>query len=181
MPRERTHLRYQLYRSRARTLAAISAAQLQHELELAGPTDIDLSRVPFDAINAQALDACERWEDPHFLWDEVIGWKAKEPLSLDIAIWFEEELCGLCFANPNNSRQRIRIVRLEGRPREAHPLKNRIAALAVSVIEHYAVIIGSRFIEIQEPLEGAISIYKRLDFYEDAEGRLVKTVESLVS
>ncbi|KDD69425.1 hypothetical protein V466_09185 [Pseudomonas mandelii PD30] len=62
MPRERTHLRYQLYRSRARTLAATSAAQLQHELELAGPTDIDLSRVRFDAINAQALDACERWK-----------------------------------------------------------------------------------------------------------------------
>ncbi|MGE8187184.1 hypothetical protein [Pseudomonas sp. NPDC086278] len=181
MPRERTHIRYQLYKSSARSLAATSAAELQRELEWAGPTYIDLSRVRFEPINAQALDACERWEDSHFLWSEIIGWKAKEPWSLDIAIWFEEELCGLCFANPNNSRQRIRIVRLEGSPREAHPLKNRIAALAISAIEHYALIIGSRFIDVQEPLEGAIPIYKRLDFNEDTEGRLVRTVESLVS
>ncbi|WP_367616746.1 hypothetical protein [Pseudomonas farris] len=100
---------------------------------------------------------------------------------MDIAIWFDEELCGLCFANPNNSRRRIRIVRLEGRPREVHPLKNRIAPLAILVIEQYAQMIGGRFIEVQEPLEGAISIYQQLGFYFDAEDRLVKAVESLVS
>lgn len=181
MPRERTYLRYQLYRSRARKLAALKVAQLQHEPEPAGKTTIDPLRIRFETIDAHAMDACERWEEPHFLWNEVMGWKAKEPLSLDIAIWFEDELCGLCFANPNNSRQRIRIVRLEGRPREAHPLKTRIASLAVLVIEQYARIIGSRFIEVQEPLEGAISIYKCLNFDFDTEGRLVRTVESLVS
>jgi hypothetical protein len=170
-----------LYRSRARKLAGISTAQLQHELELAGPTALDLSRVRFEAIDTQALDACELWDDPHFSWNEVVGWKAREPLALDIAIWFDEELCGLCFANPNNSRRRIRIVRLEGRPREVHPLKNRIAPLAILVIEQYAQMIGGRFIEVQEPLEGAISIYQQLGFYFDAEDRLVKAVESLVS
>ncbi|WP_213937233.1 hypothetical protein [Pseudomonas sp. dw_612] len=180
MPRERTHIRYQLYKSRARNLAATSAAQLQHRLNLAGPTKTDLSQVRFEAINAQALDACERWEYPHFLWDEVIGWKAKEPLSLDIAIWFDEELCGLCFANPNNSRQRIRIVRLEGRPGAAHPLKRRIATLAMMAIDRYAQILGSKYIEVQEPLEGAISVYQQLGFAFDSEGRLVIAVEGLV-
>lgn len=178
MPRERTHLRYQLYRSRARQLAATSAAQLQDGRT--GSTGIDLSHVRFEAINAQALEACERWEDPHFLWDEVIGWKAKEPLSLDIAIWFDEELCGLCFANPNNSRQRIRIVRLEGRPGKAHPLKRHIATLAMMAIDRYAQFLGSKYIEVQEPLEGAIPIYQRLGFAFDYEGRLVIAVESLV-
>ncbi|MCO8312758.1 hypothetical protein [Pseudomonas mandelii] len=181
MPRERTHLRYQLYRSRARKLAGANIAQLQHERELVGPTALNLSRVRFDAINAQSLNAFELWDDPHFSWGEVVEWKAREPLALDLSIWFDEELCGLCFANPNNSRQRIRIVRLEGCPRGVHPLKNRIAPLAILVIEQYAQIIGSRFIEVQEPLEGAISIYQQLGFYFDAEGRLVKAVESLVS
>lgn len=181
MPRERTYLRYQLYKSQARKLAVIKTAQLQQELELVGPTDVDLSRVRFDAINAQAMTAWEHWEDPHFAWSDVSGWKAKEPLALDLAIWFDEELCGLCFANPNNSRRRLRIVRLEGRPGKVHPLKKRIAPLSILAVEQYARIIGSRYMEVQEPLEGAISIYRHLGFYFDAERRLVKTVGSLVS
>ncbi|MGP6430757.1 hypothetical protein [Pseudomonas paraglycinae] len=110
---------------------------------MAGPTTLDLSKVRFEPIDSLALSAFECWESPHFSWEEVIGWKAREPLALDIAIWFESELCGLCFANLNKSRQRIRIVRLEGRPRETHPLKNRVAPLSVLAIEQYARIIGS--------------------------------------
>ena len=181
MPRERTCLRYQLYRSRARKLAADSTSQLQYELELAGSNALDLSRVRFEAITSQALSAFELWDHPHFSWGDVVEWKAREPLAQDIAIWFDDELCGMCFANPNKSRLRIRIVRLEGRPKEAHPLKNRIATLAMIAIEHYAHIIGSRFLEVQEPQEGAVSIYQELGFDFDTEGRLVKTLEHLVS
>lgn len=181
MPRERTHIRYQLYRSRARKLAGIKTVQLQHELEITGRTKIDLSRIRYEAINTHALAAWEHWEDSYFSWDEVTEWKAREPLALDIAIWFDEQLCGLCFANPNRSRQRIRIVRLEGYPGTPHPLKKRIASLSILVIEQYARIIGSTLMEVQEPLDGAISIYKRLGFYFDADRRLVKAVESLVS
>lgn len=181
MPRERTHLRYQLYKSRARKLATASTAELQENKERSGPTVLDLSKVRFEPIDAQALSAWERWDDFHFSWHDVVGWKAKEPLALDLSIWFDKQLCGLCFANPNKSRQRIRIVRLEGRPREAHPLKKRIATLSIMVIQHYATIIGSRFIEVQEPLKGAIPIYQQHGFYFDTERRLVKAVESQVS
>lgn len=181
MPRERTHLRYQLYRSRARNLAGVSTAKLQEEMERVGPTVLDLSRVRFEPIDTQALNACEHWDEPHFSWHEVVGWKAKEPLALDLSIWFDEHLCGLCFANQNKSRQRIRIVRMEGRPRHVHPLKKRIATLSIMVIQHYATIIGSRFIEVQEPLKGAIPTYQQHGFYFDTERRLVKAVDSQVS
>ncbi|CAG8865232.1 hypothetical protein PS726_04964 [Pseudomonas fluorescens] len=181
MPRERTHLRYQLYKSQARKIAGASTAQLQYELERIGPTAFDLSKVRFEPIDTRALNAFVLWEDPHFSWNEVVGWKAREPLALDIAIWFDDELCGMCFANPNNSRLRMRIVRLEGRPKEAHPLRNRIATLALIAIEQYAQLIGCRFLEVQEPLVGAVSIYQQLGFDFDIEGRLVKTLENLVS
>lgn len=181
MPRERTHLRYQLHKSRARKLAALTTAELQEKKEWLGPDFLDVSKVRFEPIDSKALSAWERWDDLHFSWREVVGWKAKEPLALDLSIWFDEQLCGLCFANPNKSRQRIRIVRLEGRPKAAHPLKKRIATLSIMVIQHYATIIGSRFIEVQEPLKGAIPIYQKHGFYFDTERRLVKVVESQVS
>lgn len=173
MPRERTQLRYQLFRSKARTLAGVKTAQLQPALGFSG--------VRFDAIGAEALAAWTNWQDSYFSWDDVIVWKAKEPMALDLSIWFGDTLCGLCFANPNGSRQRIRIVRLEGRPEPDHPLKRRVASLALLAIEQYARIIGSRLIEVQEPLEGAISAYRQLGFYFDTQCRLVKEVEGLVS
>lgn len=178
MPRERAYLRYQLYKSQARKQAVSSVVQLLHVR--AGSAAVDLSNVRFEPIDRQALSAFDRWEDPHFSWHEVIEWKAREPLALDLAIWFNAELCGLCFANPNNSRQRIRIVRLEGSPRSAHPLKGRVATLAMIVVEQYAQVMGARLLEIQEPRAGAVSIYQQLGFEYDREGRLVKTLENLV-
>lgn len=177
MPRERTHLRYQLYRSKARKLANTITTQL-HAQGLIDGTETDLSRIRFEAIDVKALTAYSFWgEDSHFSWDEVVNWKTKEPMSFDLSIWSDLELCGLCFANPNQSRLRVKIVRLEGKPGKTHPLKNRIAPLALIAIEHYARIIGSRFIEIQEPTRGAVPIYKQLGFEFDAKGRLVMAVE----
>lgn len=160
MPRERTYLRYQLYRSRARQLANFSIAQPENELEPNSTRNNVLASVRFEAINVEALTAFSLWDEPHFSWNEVIAWKAKEPLALDLAIWFGLELCGLCFANPNNSRLRVRIVRLEGKPGRPSLLKNRIAPLALIAVEHYARIIGSTLIEIQEPAEGAAYLSK---------------------
>lgn len=92
-------------------------------------------------------------------------------------IWFDLELCGLCFANPNQSRQRVKIVRLEGNPERGHPLKSLIASLALTAVTHFAQIIGCRQIEIQEPVKGAIAIYQQLGFEFDTEGRLVMLME----
>lgn len=176
MPRERTYLRYQVYKSQARKQAGVTFAKLHKDLLQQGIVDVDHSRVRFEAIDAQALSAYEEWFDPHFSWQDVVRWKAKEPLSFDLAIWFDQELCGLCFANPNQSRLRVKIVRLEGKPDDDHPLKSRVATFALTAVTHFARIIGSTQIEIQEPLPGVISLYRQLGFEFDSEGRLVKLI-----
>lgn len=98
-------------------------------------------------------------------------------MCFDLAIWFDLELCGLCFANPNQSRQRLKIVRLEGSSDKCHPLKSLIASLTLAAVTHYAQIIGSKQIEIQEPMQGAIPTYQQLGFKFDIQGRLVMLVE----
>jgi len=177
MPRERTNLRYQLYRSEARKQAGITFAKLQKDLQQSGIVDLDHSRVRFEAIDALALNAYEKWLDPHFSWQEVVKWKAREPMTFDLAIWFDQELCGLCFANPDQSRLRVKIVRLEGQPGTDHPLKSRIATFALTAVTHFARIIGSEQIEIQEPLPAVVPLYRQLGFEFDAEGRLVKLID----
>ncbi|MCU0072692.1 hypothetical protein N8H71_13895 [Pseudomonas koreensis] len=177
MPRERNNLRYQLYKSQARKYAGITFAKLQEDLEQKGIVDVDHSRVRFEAIDTLALNAYEQWMDPHFSWQEVVRWKAREPLGFDLAIWFDHELCGLCFANPNQSRLRVKIVRLEGRPGNDHPLKSRIATFALTAVTHFARIVGSKQIEIQEPVPAVIPLYRQLGFEFDSEGRLVKPID----
>ena len=156
MPRERTNLRYQWYRSEARKQAANTFAKLQKDLQQKGIVDVDHSRVRFEAVDALALNAYEEWLDPHFSWREIVRWKSREPMGFDLAIWFDHELCGLCFANPNQSR---------------------IATFALTAVTHFARIIGSEQIEIQEPLAGVIPLYRQLGFDFDSEGRLVMPVD----
>lgn len=55
MPRERTYLRYQVYRSEARKRAAVRFAKLHSELEARAIVDVDYSKVRFEAIDASAM------------------------------------------------------------------------------------------------------------------------------
>lgn len=174
MPKKHDFLRYQLYRSTALKLATATTRQWYEALGADETKEIDLTRVRFDTIDADALIAYQAWaQDSHFSWDEVPAWKSNEPRAFDLSIWYINELCGLCFANPNQSRLRVKIIRLEGQPGKAHPLKSRIGALTMIAVEHYARIIGSRWIEIQEPAAGAIPVYRDLGFSFDTCGRLV--------
>jgi hypothetical protein len=178
MPKKRDSLRYQLYRSKALHLAKASTRQWYEALKQDESNDVDLTKVRFEPINTEALIAYQEWaEASHFCWEEIAAWKAHEPLAFDLSIWFDVELCGLCFANPNQSRLRIKIIRLEGKPGKTHPLKSRIAALTMIAVDHYAQIIGSQWIEIQEPAPGAIPVYRNLGFDFDSQGRLVIAVE----
>jgi hypothetical protein len=47
-------------------------------------------------------------------------------------------------------------------------------------IDEFAQIIGSRLIEVQEPMQGAIPKYRQLAFTFDLDGRLVLAVEGKV-
>lgn len=178
MPRPHTFLKYQLNRSKARNFANASIATLPRESGQAAGRNLNLSRVRFEPIDTAALHAYQTWEPAHFSWDEIVQWKAKELMYFDISIWSDRELCGLCFANPNHSRLRMRIVRLEAKPGRTHSLRGYIAPLALMAVEHYVRIVGSRTIEIQEPVAAAVPVYEKLGFTFDSSGRLAKPIDS---
>ncbi len=176
MPRPHTFLRYQLNRSKTRNLANATLARLPTPPGQSIDTTFNLRGARLEAIDAAALNAYHTWESSHFSWDDVVQWKAKELMYFDLSIWLDLELCGLCFANPNHSRMRMRIVRLEARPGGTHALRGYIAPLALMAVEHYAQIVGSQTIEIQEPMQGAVPTYEKLGFAFDASGRFTKDI-----
>lgn len=166
--------RYQIYRSEARKHAEVLAQGNRNLIE----RGIDTARIRYEPITQVAIDGADLWgDDTLYPWDDVHEWKQEDTRGFDVALWFDQELCGLCYASPRQSKLCIKIVILEGKPDRSHPLRGTVAALALTAIENYAVLIGCTEIEVQEPAVGAIPVYESLGFTFDPTGRLVIAVD----
>ncbi|KIY41847.1 hypothetical protein TZ03_03815 [Pseudomonas sp. 10-1B] len=176
MRRRFSKLRYQVFRSQARALT--------HELLCRQPdllsADVEASQVRIEPITREAVAACLEWPDIGYLfpWEEIVDWKDSDPKGFDLAIWFANDLCGLCYASPRKSSLCIKVILLQGNPSRTHPLRGEIAGLALTSIDFYARMLGCQEIEVQDPLEGARSVYEALGFTWTAEGRLVIQIDS---
>jgi hypothetical protein len=139
---------------------------------------LNLALVTLGPITDRALDETLTWSEAggRFPWEGVATWKARDPKAFDISIWYDAELCGLCYASPRRSAIRIKLLLLEGRPGDSHPLKGYVLGLALTAIAHYARSLGLQFIEVDAPLEGAIPMYLAVGFVFDLAGRLVIAV-----
>lgn len=166
--------RYQIQRSEARK----SAQELAHSNENLKARGIDSTQIRFESITQAEIEAADLWGEDATLypWFDVPHWKQTDPRGFDLSIWFGHELCGLCYATPRKSKICIKIVILEGKPDKSHPLRGAVAALALTAVENYALLIGCKEIEIQEPATGAIPVYESLGFTFDPTDRLVITI-----
>ncbi|AZF12638.1 hypothetical protein C4J93_4471 [Pseudomonas sp. R2-37-08W] len=169
-------LKYLIFQSQSRKKALASFVDQWTALDYQW---LDATKVRFDVIDNRALEACHRWGgDAQFPWEDVAAWKTLDAKGFDLSIWHDEQLCGLCYATPRDSKVTIKIVLLEGCSDSKHPLKGLIAALALGAIDAYARAIGCSRIEIQEPRPDAVPTYERLGFNYDEQQRLVISVEA---
>ena len=168
-------LKYLIFQSQSRKAALASFIEQWTAL---GHQWLDASRVRFDVIDGRAIEAFYLWGgDVQFPWEDVPAWRALDAKGFDLSIWHVEQLCGLCYATPRDSKVTIKIVLLEGNSDNEHPLKGLIAALALGAIDAYARVIGCSRIEIQEPRPDVVQTYERLGFSYDEKQRLVISVE----
>jgi hypothetical protein len=70
----------------------------------------------------------------------------------------------------------INIRILEGKPDKSNPLRGAVAALELTAIENYAIMIGCDEIEVQERAAGAIPVLKASGCL-DPRGQLVIAIE----
>lgn len=165
-----TELRNQTLKSESRKLAH-QTMSMDPEALAAG---VDALSLRIDPITPVAINAFHQWTGPvGYPWDAVLDWKTKDAKGLDLAFWYEEELCGLCYATPRRSTICMKIVLLQGHTGKTNTLRGWIAPMALLTTEFYARKLGCTQIEVQEPDSGAIPYYQTLGFYFDTTGRLV--------
>lgn len=168
-----TDLRNQTFKSDARTLAHKALAS-SPEMEASG---IDANLVRFEPVTNHAIDASYQWEEAgSYPWECIQEWKRKDAKGFDLALWYGQELCGLCYATPRKSVIQIKVVLLQGKPDRTHPLRGLVAPLSLLATDFYARMLRCTEIEIQDPDAGAIRYYLALGFTFDAAGRLVISV-----
>lgn len=137
-------------------------------------SNIDISVVRIEPITAAAIEKCHLWEGvANYPWERIPEWKRKDAKGLDLAIWYEQNLCGLCYATPRRSAICLKIVLLQGDPDKLHPLRGLIAPVALLAAEFYARMLECREIEIQDPDPNVVFYYRELGFDFDQTNRLV--------
>ncbi|AWA42157.1 N-acetyltransferase [Pseudomonas fluorescens] len=165
-----TELRNQTLKSEARKLAHRTVS-MDPEALAAG---VDATSLGIEPITPVAINAYHQWSGPvSYPWDDVLKWKTKDAKGLDLAFWYEGELCGLCYATPRKSTICIKIILLQGRTGRTHTLRGWIAPMALLTTEFYARRLGCTEFEVQEPDSGAIPYYQKLGFHFDTTDRLV--------
>jgi hypothetical protein len=157
--------KWQMYASNARKKATEVAHELHAQFEAQGFHGLtDFRLVRFEPIDAAALEAVLNWESHRFPWEDTARSKKKHPKAFDLALWFADRLCGLCFAEPNGTKTLIRIVLLESDPDPLHPLKGAVTTFILIAINQYAKQCQSTAIEIVEPLAEVLPHYLSLGF-----------------
>jgi hypothetical protein len=127
-------------------------------------------------IDAQALDVWRAtWDRAHPLgyggwdWSGLVERISRRPSAFQVAIWSGEQLCGLAVGRvsrrrASGRRHTLSVHFLEGNPHREHPLRGRVAEIAIAAAEAYADGLGAWRVRLIDPLPGVFRTYQRLGF-----------------
>lgn len=122
-------------------------------------------------IDARALDAfASHWQgcpDRRLRWpwpDMRARFHRDYPARFELSAWSGNTLCCLALGRPSASSLHCGLHYLEGNPDPQHPLRGRVAALAITALQDYTVALGKREMRLVEPLPALVPYYQRFGF-----------------
>ncbi|MCU7239537.1 MULTISPECIES: hypothetical protein [Pseudomonas] len=125
-------------------------------------------RLTVGEIDERAILAHEAWHPDHydFGWDRVLKWKTRpaHARALDIALWHDDHLAGMCWASPQASKEKIMVLYLQRNPDSTLPTRSYVAPLCLSGVRYYALMLGLQWVVIRDPLPQARAAYERDGF-----------------
>jgi len=136
------------------------------------PLAVNMPGVRLTPINGAALLYYKKWPDigrtpPNGGWDWEswsINYKEKYPKRFDVAIWFGTTLCGLALGKMSEKNIHVRLEVLEGSTDGTHPLKGRVAYIALTALEMFGYALNAEEAKIIDPVHGAITSYRKLGY-----------------
>ncbi|MFV7771627.1 hypothetical protein [Shewanella marisflavi] len=121
-------------------------------------------------LTEEALQAQEQIPQP-VVPGRQIGWNWREVRDnyrrnhlarIELAIWFNDELCGLMAGKASEGRLVFKLNYMQG-GRPQHPLKGQIVPIASRCAELFAIAIAADWIAIQDPMDND----ELLEYYRD--------------
>ncbi|MBE0376138.1 MULTISPECIES: hypothetical protein [Pseudoalteromonas] len=135
-------------------------------------------KVKFRNIDNEALLIAKVWESSplrkELPWSFAQGfkkWAFRHPNRLDLAVWYENNLCSLSIGFPTKTGKSMRLDVIEKNPCN-YPLDKSIFAINIVAFEEFADLIGADKIKIMRPLnDRLINFYRSYGFiYQKSKG-----------
>ncbi|HDS0928794.1 hypothetical protein JQN61_10525 [Pseudomonas putida] len=118
-------------------------------------------------IDAEAIDQYEGWLTRYnFGWERVLVWKNRPAhhKAIDVAIWYDGILAGMCWASPRDSHDKIFVMYIERNPDNTMLTRGYIAPLGLSAVRNYGVLMELDYVVIEDPNPDARAAYQREHF-----------------
>ena len=124
-------------------------------------------------VNRKAIETWEiQWIPLHpgeeapggWDWRKLAEASKKTPAAFQVAIWSNEELCGLGVGHPSAGRHFLSLNVLEGSPNPHHPLKGKILGLVIATADTYARALDLKFLRLLEPFAEMLRHYREQGF-----------------
>lgn len=135
------------------------------------PTGCDLRVMPIDQAALSYWAALTRFGAIHpkggFPWDEIFQQIRSTPKRFDVAIWDGQHLSGMACGMPSKGDSYVTVKWLEGFVSKDAGLQGMIAETALTAAEHYAFLLGKKYVCIKQPLPGTEPLYRGLGFEQD--------------
>jgi len=113
-------------------------------------------------IDENAIDQYETWLTPYdFGWERVLKWKTKSAhhKALDVAIWYDGTLAGMCWASPKDSHEKVFVLYLQRNPDDTLLTRGNVAALGLTAVRMYGVLLDLQYVVIDDPIPEARDAY----------------------
>lgn len=130
-------------------------------------TTYDPALLSLREIDAEAIAHYEQWLTPYdFGWERVLFWKPRPAhyRALDIAIWYDGSLAGMCWASPKDSKEKVFVLYIERNPDDALLTRGFVAPLGLTAVRLYGVLLELQYVVIENPIPEARDAYYREGF-----------------
>lgn len=113
-------------------------------------------------IDPAALIAAEQWTGRrvHWPWRVLTGdWRRNHSSRFEVAVWRDGRLCGLALGRPAPSAAHVSLHYIERDPDPANPLRGDFAAVVVTALASYGVVLGKTEMRLVNPLPALVPYY----------------------